>query len=173
MTAKNVLQIPKTSPAKRTASIAVFTALSVVGSFIHPPSPIQTVAFDSCPGFFSALYFGVFEGFLVSGLGHIVTAVINGFPLGILHIPIALGMALAGAAIGVVNRISRKWGFMPALIIGVLINTALFVVAAPDPPIGIGWAAALSFAPFLLIAAILNAVVAGVAYVLIRGRQRV
>jgi uncharacterized membrane protein len=148
--------------------LSVFSALSVVGSFMHPPSPIQTVAFDSLPGFFAALYFSAFDGALVCGVGHVCTAVINGFPLGILHVPIALGMALAGGFMGFVNKINRRWGFVPATVVGVVVNTALFIVVIPT----LGLSAALAFVPFLLIAAILNAVIAALVYIGVRGRLR-
>jgi adenosylcobinamide-phosphate guanylyltransferase len=159
--------LTRTPKTYRLARVAVFSALSVVGSFIHPPTPIQSVAFDSSPGFFAALYFGAADGALVSGIGHIVTAIINGFPLGILHLPIALGMAAAGAAVGLVNRIGRRAYFAAALA-GVAINTGLVVVVVPV----LGWGAALSFLPFLLLAAVLNALIAALAYVGVRGRLR-
>lgn len=152
----------------RIARISILSALSVVGAFIHSPSPIQTVAFDSAPGFFAALLFGPFDGALVCGIGHICTSIINGFPLGFLHLPIALGMAVAGWTMGFVNRLSRKiWALISAIIVGVVINTMLFVIAAPV----VGWIAALAFAPFLLVAAGLNAVIATLAYIGIRARK--
>ena len=80
----------KTSSALHAARISIFTSLSVIGSFITPYPLISTIAFDSSPGFFAALYFGVLDGVLVTGLGHIITAVINGFQLGTLHYIIAL-----------------------------------------------------------------------------------
>jgi len=141
----------------------VFAALSVVGSFIHLPSPIPTVAFDSAPGFFAALYFGPFDGFCVAGIGHIATAVVNGFPLGILHLPIALGLAVAGGAIGLVNR---RWNFGPAIAVGIAINTVLVVLAIPV----LGLAATLSFTPFLFLAATVNGVVAALVYLTVRKR---
>jgi uncharacterized membrane protein len=143
----------------------VFCALSVIGSFIHLPGPIQTVAFDSAPGFFAALYFGPLDGAAVSGIGHIATSIINGFPLGILHIPIALGLACAGAAIGLVNT---RWNAFGGLGVGVMINTALVVLAVP----AIGWAGTISFLPFLFFAACVNGIAAGAAYVGVRKRLR-
>jgi len=157
----------RTPKTYRLARIGVFSALSVVGSFIHPPTPIQSAAFDSSPGFFAALYFGAADGALVSGIGHVVTAIINGFPLGVLHLPIALGMAAAGAAMGLINRLSRRAYFAAALA-AVAINTGLVVVVVPV----LGWGAALSFLPFLLLAAVLNALIAVLAYVGVRGRLR-
>jgi uncharacterized membrane protein len=109
----------KTSRAYRVARISVFCALSVIGSFIHFPGPIQTVAFDSAPGFFVALYFGAFDGAVVMGIGHVATSIVNGFPLGALHIPIALDLALAGGVIGVVNE---KWNALAGTCAGVVLN---------------------------------------------------
>jgi hypothetical protein len=89
--------LPRRVPgAYRLARISVFSALSVVGSFIHPPSPVQTVAFNSSPRFFAALYFGATDGALVSGIGHFAPSIVNGFSLGVLHLPIASGMAVGG-----------------------------------------------------------------------------
>ena len=158
----------KTSKISRVAILSIFSALCVVGSFIHPPSPIQTVAFDSLPGFFVALYFGALDGALVCGIGHLCTSIINGFPLGILHIPIALGMALASGAMGLVNKTNRRWGFIPATIAGITVNTALFVVVIPT----LGLPAALAFVPFLLVAASLNAGIAALVYIGVRERLR-
>lgn len=158
----------KSSNTLRVARISIFTALSVIGSFITPYPPVPTIAFDSSPGFFAALYFGVLDGFLITGLGHIVTAVINGFPLGSLHSVIALGMALAGGAMGIANKTNKKWGFIPAAITAVSINTVLSVVMVPQ----MGLATTLSFitAP-LLLAASLNAVLATLVYLGIRARR--
>jgi len=147
----------------RVMRIAVLAALSAAGSFVHLPSPVPSVALDSTAGFFAALYFGPFEGFCVFGFGHLATAVVSGFPLGILHLPIALGLACAGAAVGVVNR---RWNFIPAVAVGIAINTALVVLAIPV----LGIAATLAFTPLLLIAATVNGVIATLAYLALRWR---
>ena len=146
----------------------MFSALAVVGSFIHLPGPIQTVAFDSAPGFFAALFFGPFDGAIVSGIGHLATASINGFPLSVLHFPIALGLAGAGAVIGAANRMKSSGSPVVALALGVAINVSLIVLALPV----LGWQATLAFAPYLTLAATLNAFVAGLVYVGIRGKLR-
>jgi len=153
----------KTPRTVLVARITVFAALSAVGSFIHPPSPVQSVAFDSAPGFFVALYFGPLDGFCVLGLGHLATAVVSGFPFGVLHLPIAAGLACAGAATGWINR---KWNFIPAIATGIAINTALVPLAIPV----LGVVGTLDFVPFLFLAAVLNGVLATAAYVGVRGR---
>ncbi len=162
------LDAKKISNALRVARISIFTALSVIGSFITPYPLVPTIAFDSSPGFFAALYFGVLDGVLITGLGHIVTALINGFPLGPLHYIIALGMALAGGAMGLVNKTNKKWGFIPAAITAVSINTVLSVIMVPT----MGWTATLTYVTIpLLLAASLNAVLATIIYVGIRARR--
>lgn len=152
----------------RLARIAVFCALSVVGSFIHLPGPIQTVALDSAPGFFAALLFGPVDGAVVTGIGHVATSAINGFPLGVLHVPIALGLAASGCAIGCINRLNASYAYLEGIVAGVIINTALVVVAIP----ALGWAATISFLPFLFLAACLNGFLAAVVYAAVRGRIR-
>jgi len=165
---QNLDNTKKTSSALRAARISIFTALSVIGSFITPYPLIPTIAFDSSPGFFAALYFGVLDGVLITGLGHIVTALINGFPLGPLHYIIALGMALAGGAMGLVNKTNKKWGFIPATITAVSINTVLSVILVPT----MGWTATLTYVTVpLLLAASLNAVLAALVYVGVRARR--
>ncbi|MDG6223076.1 MAG: ECF transporter S component [Candidatus Bathyarchaeota archaeon] len=158
----------KVSSALRVARISIFTALSVIGSFISPYPVIPTIALDSSPGFFAALYFGVIDGLLITGLGHIVTAVVNGFPLGTLHYIIAIGMALAGGAMGLVNKSNKKWGFIPGAAAAVAINTVLSVIMVPT----IGWAATITNVTIpLLLAASLNAAIAAILYVAVRNRR--
>jgi uncharacterized membrane protein len=159
---------PRVPSTYRLARIAVFSALSVVGSFIHAPSPIQTVAFDSSPGFFAALYFGPLDGALICGIGHVVTSIINGFPLGIFHLPIAAGMAGAGATMGFMNRFNHKVSFVAAVVTGITVNAGLVVVVVPE----LGWAAMFALLPFLFLAASMNGIVAALAYVGARGRLR-
>ncbi len=155
----------ETRASYQIARISVFCALSVVGSFIHLPGPVQTVAFDSAPGFFAALYFGSIDGAAVFGIGHIITSFVNGFPLGILHIPIAIGLGFAGAATGFVNR---RFNAIFAAIVGIFVNTVLILIAVP----ALGWAGTISFLPFLFFAAVANAGVGTVAYYGVKRRLR-
>jgi uncharacterized membrane protein len=156
----------RTRPSYRVARISALAAMSVIGSFIHLPGPITTIAFDSAPGFFAALFFGAGDGAIVCALGHLATSTINGFPLGILHLPIAIGLGAAGAAIGTINRFEYRLSYVPALLAGIAINTGLVVIVAPS----MGWDATLSLIPFLLLASTINAIVAGATYVAVKGR---
>lgn len=150
----------------RLARISTLTALSVIGSFIHLPGPVSTVAFDSAPGYFAALFFGPWDGAAVSAIGHVATSIVNGFPLGVLHIPIAIGLAGAGAATGILNR---RFGYAVGVVAGVSINTGLIVLAVPT----LGWASTMAFLPFLLFASCVNGIVGALAYIGIRGRIRI
>ena len=152
----------------RVARISAFSALAVLGSFIHLPGPVQTVSFDSAPGFFAALMFGPIEGALVLGIGHLATATVNGLPLGLVHVPVALGLAVASAIVGIVNRTRVRLKTFLALALGVAINVGLIVLAVPV----LGWAATLLFAPFLTFAAIVNALAAGFAFIAVKGKLR-
>jgi len=165
MTAPNVrsLSSKKVPRTYLVARITVFAALSVVGSFIHLYS---SLALDSAPGFFAALYFGPLDGFCIFGLGHMATAIVSGFPFGFLHLPIALGLAVAGAAVGIINR---KWNVFPAVATGIAINTALVVVAIPV----YGMAFTLSFIPPLFLDACFNGAIGAVLYFAVRRRLRV
>ena len=147
----------KVSKTVRLARVAVFTALAVAGSFIPIPSPVSSVALDSASGYFSALYFGEVEGAYVLFAGHLATATVHGFPLGILHITIALGLALQGWIMG---KSVKRIGGLPATVIGVSINTVLTFVVVPF--LGIG--AAIALIPYLLVASSINGGLAYAAY---------
>lgn len=150
--------------------MAIFTALAVVGSYLTIPSPIESLAFDSCAGFFVALYFGLFEGAFVCGVGHLATAVVHGFPFGWLHIPIALAMAFAGISIALAVKMNKKWGFIPGIVTAVIINT---VVVFPLAPWLGGLVVALALVPSLVFGASVNVGIAAVAYVGIRGKIKI
>lgn len=150
----------------RLARLSTLSALSVIGSFIHLPGPVQTVAFDSAPGYFAALLFGWWDGAAVCAIGHVATSIVNGFPLGVLHIPIAIGLAGAGAATGFLNR---RYGCVIGVAVGVTVNVSLVLLVVPS----LGWVGAIGFSPFLLLASAVNGAAASLAYLGIRGRVRV
>ncbi|RLE49790.1 MAG: hypothetical protein DRJ31_03680 [Candidatus Methanomethylicota archaeon] len=144
--------------AKKISLTALLSALCVVGSFITFPSPAGTIALDSSPGFFAAYYFGASLGAVVCAIGHLATAVVHGFPLGLLHLAIALGMALTGFSTGLVKH---RFGLIPAIITAIAVNTALFPLAIPV----LGWHVSLYVVmPILLIASSINAILAASVY---------
>lgn len=149
--------------ARRVARMATFIALSVVGAFIKIPSPTGTVAMDSCPGYFSALAWGYAEGGIVIALGHIATAASVGFPLGVLHILIAMLMIVAAALFRLGRAIApSRWGLdivMPVLLGGTF-NGLMALLLAPL----LGWGLAVAVTPSLLVASYINTIVASVTF---------
>jgi uncharacterized membrane protein len=151
-------------PAKRIALIGIFVSLSLVGSFIKIPSPLGSPALDSAPGYFSSLAFGPVEGFIVAFLGHLITSMTAGFPLGILHVFIGVGMGICAILFRVCYE---KWNSVTAVICGVVLNgVVLPLVVIPSFGIALYW----GILPSLLIASILNICISAGIYVKIKDR---
>lgn len=151
----------------KTARIGLFSATALAGSFITLPSPIPSVALDSASGYFCSLYYGPQEGFYVFALGHTLTATLHGFPLGPLHLPVALGMGAQGALMG---KTKGALGPFAATVLGITFNTLLAFVAFPV----YGLAFVASLLPYLAFASSTNAALAYAAYTLVakRGKRR-
>lgn len=144
---------------KRAAYIAIFIALSAVGAMIKIPSPVGTIGLDSAPGYFCALAFGYVEGAAVIFIGHLLTAGVIGFPLGLpLHLFIGLQMAIWAI---LVRFIKQKLGLWPAVLGGVFVNG---VVSAFTMFFIGGMGAVIGIMPFLIAGSLLNILVAAVAY---------
>ncbi len=110
----------KRNSTLRLTYCGLLIAVSAVGALIK----IQgSIAFDSLPGFFAALFLGPGYGALVAGLGHGLTALTSGFPLTLpMHLVVGLEMALFGFIFGWVYR---KSNVIIAAIIAVLLNGPL------------------------------------------------
>lgn len=144
---------------KRAAYIAIFIALSAVGAMIKIPSPVGTIGLDSAPGYFCALAFGYVEGAAVIFIGHLLTAGVVGFPLGLpLHFFIGLQMALWAI---LVRFIKQKLGLWPAVLTGVVLNG---VVSAFTTVFIGGMGAVIGIMPFLIVGSLFNILVAAIAY---------
>lgn len=156
---------PSPVSARTLAVMAIFIALSAVGSLIKIPSPLGTVALDSAPGFFSAVAFGPWVGFIVIAIGHILTSAIVGFPFTLpVHLLIALGMGLCALVFRWLGRRTLA-GLVIAVVVTTLLNS--FGLALVVLPIG-GWAMYVASLPSLLVGAAANLVIAAVAYYAVR-----
>ena len=144
------------------AKVSVLSALCGLGSLVPFPSPVGTIALDSFPGFFAALSFGRWMGALVCFIGHVITSLVHGFPLGLLHSAIAVGMGLDGFVIGLLRK---RAGVYPACIAGVLVNVGLFPLATPV----MGFWGALLLTPYLAVASSVNMALAFVVYRALKG----
>ncbi len=142
--------------AQKIALLAVLVALSGVGAYIKVPSPTGTVAFDSFPGYTAAIVLGATWGGLVAAVGHLISAMTVGFPLGLLHVAIAVGMAVAAVIFW------ACWKLHPA--VGVVAATVFNGVVLPLVVVPLfGWGAYMAILPSLIVASLANVVVASVA----------
>lgn len=102
---------------------AVFIAASALGGLIKMPSPVGSVAFDSAPGYFLAAYIHPILGGIVGCLGHLASAATAGFPLGYVHVWVAVQMFLWCLSFGYVARLfDTQWLLVPAIVIAVILN---------------------------------------------------
>jgi riboflavin transporter len=151
---------------KRVALIAIFIALSAVGALIKIPSPVGTIGLDSAPGFFAAIAFGYIEGITVISIGHLLTAGVVGFPLGIpIHIFIAIQMALWAISFRWVNR---KLGVIAASIVAILLNG---VVSSFTMLLMGGIGAVLGIMPFLVLGSAINVIITAAAFKAVKGSK--
>jgi uncharacterized membrane protein len=144
---------------KKISLIALMIALSAVGASIKIPAVVDSVALDALPALLAAALFGVGAGAVTGALGHLLSALIGGFPLGPMHILIALEMAVLVWIFGILYKKSKKMlsgivfiignafvapipfiflmnkGFyitiVPSLLIGSVINTVIALILIP------------------------------------------
>ncbi len=160
----------KKSPvsARQLAIMAIFIALSAVGSLIKIPSPLGSIGLDSAPGFFSAVAFGGVTGFVVIAIGHLLSSAIVGFPLTLpIHLVIALAMGLCALVFRWLGRKSLVWLVVAVVVTSLLNSVVLGLIVVP---IG-GWAMYAASVPSLLVAAVVNLVIAAVAYYAVRNSK--
>ncbi|WP_022667494.1 alpha-ribazole transporter [Desulfospira joergensenii] len=149
----------RTIPVKRVAYMAVFIALSGVGAMIKIPSPVGTIGLDSAPGYFCGLAFGYMEGIWVIFIGHLITAGIVGFPLGIpLHLFIGLQLA---AWVVAFRWISQRLGPVAGSIAAIFLNG---IISAFSMIFIGGMGAVLGTMPFLIAGSLVNVIIAVISH---------
>jgi uncharacterized membrane protein len=143
---------------KVVSGLAMLTALSVVGAMIKIPAIVGSVALDVFPALLAAVLFGARAGAVVAAFGHLLSALIGGFPLGPMHFLIAVEMAVLVWMFGrfyknnkvlaivlfiignafvaplpfmFLMNVGFYLGIVPSLLIGSVINTVIALVAIP------------------------------------------
>jgi uncharacterized membrane protein len=139
--------------------LAMFTALSVVGASIKIPAIVGSVALDVFPALLAAALINSRGGAMVAAFGHLISALLVGFPLGPMHFLIAVEMALLVWFFGILNKNNKKilasavfilsnsfaapvpfifliskafyFAIVPSLLIGSIINTGIALFAIP------------------------------------------
>ena len=144
---------------KNIAILAVFIGFSVIGAMIKIPAVIGSIALDSFPALIAAIILGPVGGAIVAAIGHLMSAMVAGFPLGPMHLIIALEMAIILLLFGFVYKKGKKLGSyllfivcngflagvpfifilgivfyigtLPSLVVGTLINAIAAALVAP------------------------------------------
>lgn len=154
---------------KKMTKMGFLIALSVVGSYI---TIFMSIALDSLPGFFAALALGASAGGVVGALGHFMTALVHGFPLGLpVHILMMLIMFLACYFLGYFYKKSPYFALGGALVINWIVGLVLssllsyFMGVIPSPFFLVG----LMFVP-LLLGSLFNLVPAYMLYLILEKR---
>jgi uncharacterized membrane protein len=140
--------------SKKIGLLALMIALSAVGASIKIPAVIDSVALDALPALLAAALLGVRAGAITGALGHLLSALIGGFPLGPMHLLIALEMAVLVWIFGIFYKQNKR-------ILAGLIFIAGNAFVAPIPFIflmNIGFYTAI--VPSLLIGSAINTVLA-------------
>ena len=141
---------------KRITLTAFFAALCVIGGLIKIPSGIGSLALDTVPALISVAFLPpVFSG-IAAMLGHTASAMYAGFPLGPFHVLIALEMLIIVIIFARLHKAGHnltKWVFF-VVANGLIAPLPFYFLISP--------AFFLSAIPFLLLATIVNAVVAAV-----------
>lgn len=139
---------------KKLSWLAMFIALSAAGSFIKIPAVIGSVALDTLPALVVAGVLGGTAGAAVGGIGHLLSALASGMPLGPFHFLIAGEMALLVYFFGLLKRNGKQWSAGVLFILG---NS----FAAPLPFILLmGKSFYLAIVPSLFFGSILNTIFA-------------
>ncbi|MBD7984673.1 ECF transporter S component [Sporosarcina sp. Sa2YVA2] len=133
---------------------ALFAALCVIGGFIKIPSGIGSLALDTVPALLAASFLPPALVGFASMSGHIASAMYAGFPLGPVHVMIAIEMFLILFVFARMHKAGRhtwKWIFF-IIANGLLAPLPLALIVSP--------AFLLAVLPSILLATILNAAVA-------------
>lgn len=153
---------------KKLVLMAMFIALSFIGSYIKFPSPLGSIALDSMAGYLAGLIFGGSLGGVVGFLGHILTSANAGFPLSLpVHLIVAIMMFISIYLYGLTYK---KTNVFVAAFIGILLNGVVSPLALLLFP-QFGWPFFLGITPFLLVASVLNVILSIVVYIPIKNNM--
>lgn len=138
---------------KKISTLALFIALSVVGAMIKIPAVVASVALDSFPALLAGALLGGGAGAITGVLGHLISAMFGGMPMGPLHFIVAAEMAVLAYIFGILYRRGRK------LLAG-LVFLAGNAFLAPVPFIFIfSFAFFTAMLPSLFIASLVNTII--------------
>lgn len=107
----------KRMTTKKLTYSALLVGLCYIGALIK----IQgSIAFDSMPAYFAALFLGPYLGAVVGFLGHLLTAITSGFPMSFpMHFIVAIQMAFFVFSFGWVYK---RTNFVVASVVATILN---------------------------------------------------
>lgn len=133
---------------------ALFAALCVVGGFIKIPSGIGSLALDTVPALLAASFLPPALVGFASMSGHIASGLYAGFPLGPIHVLIAIEMFIILYVFTRMHKAGRhiwKWVFF-IVANGLVAPLPLYFIISP--------AFLVAAVPSIFLATVLNAAVA-------------
>lgn len=93
------------SKVRMITTSGLLIALSAIGAMVKIYAPLGTIAFDSMPGYFAALFISPVAGAVVIALGHFLTALTSAFPMTIpMHLLLMVTMGIIAYIFGLLAR---------------------------------------------------------------------
>lgn len=168
---KDNSKVMKSFSINTIAYAGMLIAISAVGAMIKISG---SIAFDSMPGFFAALFLSPLLGGIVAGLGHLLTATTSGFPLSLpLHMVLIVEMFLVTYLFGLTYK---KTNGVFACIIGIILNgpISLLITSKIAAIMGMpfnGWVMFNTLIVPLTLASVVNIILGYGIYSVVTGRK--
>lgn len=126
---------------KKMTLTAMVIALCAIGALIKIPVFTTSAALDAAPAFISAVFLPPILTGVAGGMGHMLTAVTSGMPLGPFHVIIAVTMFFVVAGFSYLHKKEKhvlkwSWAFIGNAILSplpfyFLISPAFYVASVP------------------------------------------
>ncbi|MBN8234834.1 ECF transporter S component [Halobacillus kuroshimensis] len=91
---------------------AMFTSMAALGGLLKIPVGIGSIALDAVPALLASILLGPVSGAVAGGLGHLLSALTGGFPLGPFHLFISVEMAMLLLLFPFIYNKSRWMGYL-------------------------------------------------------------
>lgn len=112
---------------------AMVAAICAVGAAIKVPVFISTAALDSAPAFLGVVFLSPLLAGVAGLIGHFISALTAGFPLGPLHVIIAIEMFIVVWIFGVMHKKGMHvWKWPVALVLnGIVAPLPFYFIISP------------------------------------------
>ncbi len=112
---------------------AMVAAICAVGAAIKVPAFISTAALDSAPAFLGVVFLSPLLAGIAGFIGHFISALTAGFPLGPLHVIIAVEMFIVVWIFGIMHKKGvHFWKWPVALVLnGIVAPLPFYFIISP------------------------------------------